>query len=246
MTQDVSHRTTARAVTIGGLAVVAIAAGGVAVGQVGEPFAVAAAVLYGLAGALLLGRVKALRPFARFGSANAVTLGRLVAACLLGGMAAEIAVTGRRPDDALAWTMAAAAGLALASDGLDGWLARRRGIASDFGARFDMEVDAFLILLLAMLAWLLDKTGAWILAVGLARYAFVAAAAVYWPWLKRPLPPSWRRKTACAVAGGALVLLLAPVVVPPISIGIGLLALLPICHSFGADVAWLAERRDRP
>ena len=245
MTQDVSHRTAASAVTLGGLAVVAIAAGGVATGQMGESFAVAAAVLYGLAGALLLGRVKALRPFARFGPANTVTLGRLVAACLLGGMAAEIAVTGRRPDDALAWTMAAAAGLALASDGLDGWLARRRGIATDFGARFDMEVDAFLILLLAMLAWLLGKAGAWILAVGLARYLFVAAAVVR-PWLARPLPESWRRKTVCAVAAVALTALLFPIVTPAMGFWIGLIAVVSIAYSFGADVAWLAERRDRP
>ena len=40
-----------------------------------------------------------------------------------------------------------------ALDGVDGWLARRSGIASAFGARFDMEIDALLILVLAVLAW---------------------------------------------------------------------------------------------
>jgi phosphatidylglycerophosphate synthase len=39
----------------------------------------------------------------------------------------------------------------LALDGLDGWLARRFGLASAYGARFDMEVDGFLILVLALL-----------------------------------------------------------------------------------------------
>jgi multidrug efflux pump subunit AcrA (membrane-fusion protein) len=37
-------------------------------------------------------------------------------------------------------------------DGVDGWLARRHEIASRFGARFDMEVDALLILALSVLA----------------------------------------------------------------------------------------------
>ena len=39
--------------------------------------------------------------------------------------------------------------LLLALDGLDGWAARRQGLVSAFGARFDMEVDALLILALA-------------------------------------------------------------------------------------------------
>ena len=35
-------------------------------------------------------------------------------------------------------------------DGADGWLARRSGVSSAFGARFDGEVDAFLILALSV------------------------------------------------------------------------------------------------
>ena len=56
-------------------------------------------------------------------------------------------------------------------DGIDGWLARRTGMASDFGARFDMETDAALIMVLALLAWQFGKAGVWVLASGLLRYA---------------------------------------------------------------------------
>lgn len=237
-------RTTAVSIALGGMAVVAAAAAGIASGRVGDPFAIGSAVLYGLAGGLLLQRVGALRPFDRFGFANAVTLGRLVAACLLGGLAWEIAATDRRPDEPLAWIVAVGAASALALDGLDGWLARRRGSATDFGARFDMEVDALLILLLSVLAWLLGKTGVWILSVGLARYVFIAAALVR-PWLAHPLPPSWRRKTVCVIAAVALVALLAPIVTPMMGFWIGLTAVVSIAYSFGVDVAWLADRRDR-
>ena len=38
-------------------------------------------------------------------------------------------------------------------DGVDGRLARKYGASSRFGARFDMEVDAVLICVLALLAW---------------------------------------------------------------------------------------------
>ena len=49
----------------------------------------------------------------------------------------------------------------------------RSNEASSFGARFDMETDALLILVLAALVWQHGKAGPWILAAGLMRYAFV-------------------------------------------------------------------------
>ena len=65
--------------------------------------------------------------------------------------------------------------LLLALDGLDGRAARGQGLASAFGARFDMEVDALVILALAAIAAGLGKAGPWVLALGLVRYGFVVA-----------------------------------------------------------------------
>src|SRR5205814_1162814 len=110
----------------------------------------------------------------------------------------------------------AASGAATALDGVDGWLARKSRMVSAFGARFDMEVDALLIQALAILAWQYGKAGAWVLASGLLRYVFVAAGGV-WPWLRRPLFVSTRRKVVCVVQIAGLLIALVPSIVPPIS-----------------------------
>ena len=46
--------------------------------------------------------------------------------------------------------LAAIASAAIMLDGADCWAARRQGLASVFGARFDIEVDAFAISVLAI------------------------------------------------------------------------------------------------
>ena len=52
-----------------------------------------------------------------------------------------------------------------------------------------MEVDALLIMVLAVIAWQYGKAGAWIVLAGAMRYLFVAAGCL-WRWLECPLPPS--------------------------------------------------------
>ncbi|MEO0918412.1 MAG: CDP-alcohol phosphatidyltransferase family protein, partial [Pseudomonadota bacterium] len=80
-------------------------------------------------------------PHAVLGLCNAVTLVRMgLVAFLVGAVAA--------PDTA-PWLVFGVASLAFALDGLDGWFARREGLSSDFGARFDMETDAALAAKLA-------------------------------------------------------------------------------------------------
>ena len=86
------------------------------------------------------------------------------------------------------WAGAAAGGASSAGDAADGALARRQGLASAFGARFDMETDAAFTLVLSALVWQAGQAGAWVLASGLMRYAFVGAAIAL-PWLAGPLPP---------------------------------------------------------
>ena len=63
--------------------------------------------------------------------------------------------------------------LILATDGLDGWLARRGDLESEFGAFFDKETDALFLLLLCGIAAVDDRLPVWILGAGLLRYAFV-------------------------------------------------------------------------
>jgi phosphatidylglycerophosphate synthase len=170
-----------------------------------------------------------------FGAANVVTLirGALIAPLLALGI--------EQPDRTVAWLAIAIAVIALVLDGIDGRIARRSGQASRFGARFDMETDALLILTLAMLCWQFGKAGAWILIAGLLRYAFVAAGLAV-ERLRRPLPASRRRQTVCVVQVVALLLCLAPMLAPPWSAAAGAAGLAVLVWSFLVDVVWLARR----
>jgi phosphatidylglycerophosphate synthase len=123
-------------------------------------------------------------------------------------------------------------------DGLDGWLARHTGMGSAFGARFDVEVDALLIQVLAILAWQYGKAGSWVLFSGLLRYGFVAASWLL-PWMQRPLAPTLRGRIICTVQTGALVLAIVPAFTPPLSTVIAALGLAALCYSFLVDTSRL-------
>ncbi len=145
-------------------------------------------------------------------------------------------VAGALVGDWSAWLWGTAL-VALALDGLDGWIARRRGESSDFGARYDMEVDAAFILFLSLLVWREANVGPWVVAIGLMRYGFVLASFAF-PPLERPLPPSVARKAVCVVQVLALVIGLNPwlghAVVPPLLA----MALFALVLSFARDVIW--------
>lgn len=172
-------------------------------------------------------------PLRYFGPANRTTLARGVAVCLLAGLIGHDGWP-----DALGWTVAAVAAVALALDGVDGWVARRRRCASAFGARFDMELDAVFLLVLSVLAVQAGKTGPWVLAIGLMRYGFVAAGMV-WPRLAGTLPPSRRRRAVCGFQGAALVFALTPAVPAAWAGPVAGLALAALVWSFWTDAAWL-------
>ena len=172
------------------------------------------------------------RGMAGFGVANQVTLLRAGLVCLVGG--ALLA----GPAAPLGWSLAALVAAALSLDAVDGWLARRFGVASRFGARFDLEVDALLVLILAVLVWQAGRVGPWVLAIGLLRYAFVLAGWLL-PFLRRPLPPSRRRQAVCVQQGVTLLLCLLPPVgttLASVAAGVALCALLA---SFTADIIYL-------
>lgn len=200
--------------------------------------------LYGLKAAAVFAVVLAIvraylvshHPFPAFGPANQVTTVRVALVALVAGLIGEPRVP------AYATSAAIMSGLVTALDGVDGWLARRTQMVSRFGARFDMEVDALLILVLSILAWQYEKAGAWIVLAGLLRYLFVAAGWLF-PWLARPLPPSWRRQTICVIqiVGSSLILL--PAVTRPESVWIAAALLGALSASFLIDVRWLWRMR---
>ena len=171
------------------------------------------------------------------GWANRVTLLRAAITCALAGALVEPTLFVER-----AWTVVALSVFALALDGLDGWLARRLDVASDFGARFDMETDAALILVLCAGLWLSGLAPAWVLAIGLMRPAFVLAGIAL-PWLSKPLPESFRRKLVCVIQVGALPAALLPILPEPLRLSLLAAALLALGISFAIDIAWLIRHR---
>ncbi|MDQ1556730.1 MAG: hypothetical protein QOI02_1732, partial [Actinomycetota bacterium] len=119
----------------------------------------------------------------RLGPADWVTLTR---GSLAVGVAALVADSFDQPAPvALLVTLTV---VALSLDAVDGWIVRRSGTATPLGGHFDAEVDAFLILVLSV--YVARSAGAWVLAIGAARYAFLAAGRLV-PWMREQLPPRY-------------------------------------------------------
>jgi len=176
----------------------------------------------------------------KFGYANTVTAIRAAIACFAGS---ELLLQGvSAPGETTDAILIALIIFALALDGVDGWLARRFRQQSALGARFDMEVDAFLILLLSAAALLIGKAGVWVLLIGLMRYVFVLFQQ-FMPKLNAPLYPSFRRQAICVVQVSALCIILLPVIVPPYSDLIAATALLLLTYSFSTDTFFLLRKR---
>lgn len=172
----------------------------------------------------------------RFGPANRITLSRGI---LVGVVAAFI---GSDVNSESMATVSIIAAVALAMDGLDGYVARRTGLASPYGAQLDMEVDSLLMMALSILAWQWDRGGVWVLFCGLARYLWVLACFT-WPWFARALPPAFRRKTACVIGIGGLLGSVFPWPWALFATGLAATATLTLVWSFAIDVVWLVRRR---
>jgi phosphatidylglycerophosphate synthase len=177
---------------------------------------------------------------AGFGWPNRITLARAALVTVLVGALALPDIVARHGE-----IIAALAVLAIILDGLDGWLARLVDGVTAFGARFDMEVDALLILVLSASVLVSGQAGAWVLAIGLMRYAFVAAGLVR-PWWRRELPENAWRKAVCVIQGLALAAALLPWIRPPMTEVVLAAALVLLAHSFARDAMWLFRRRGRP
>ena len=183
-----------------------------------------AGVGYGLVVLVLLRR-------SPLGPADQVTL---VRATLVGGVTALVAESVLRPEPVAVLVPLAAVALAL--DAADGWVARRTGTVSELGARFDMEADAFFILVLS--GYVGASLGGWVLAIGLTRYAFMAAGWVV-PWMRAELPPRYWRKVVAATEGVVLVVAASGLLPRPVAVALVVLALALLVESFGRDVGWL-------
>lgn len=135
-----------------------------------------------------------------------------------------------------AWWVALTAWLL---DGVDGIVARRTGRITRHGARFDMETDAALLMILSVAA--APGVGWWVLAIGAMRYLFWVAQLI-WTCLRAPLAFSQARRVIAAIQGGALLTaLVTPSVVAIPAVAVALFLLI---GSFGRDVIRLVRTHD--
>jgi len=190
--------------------------------------------IYITAIALASVRLQAEYPHNSIGLCNVVTLMRLVIVCIL----IVVATKSLNPN----WITFAIATLALCLDGVDGWLARKQSLSSNFGARFDVEVDALFALVLAIYAATNGAAGPAVILLGIPYYLFWLAKTIL-PWLDQDLPQSFARKVVCVVQIAVLIMLQVPALANErLDFLIGLVA-LALIWSFGRDIIWMRQNR---
>ncbi|HEY5854113.1 MAG TPA: CDP-alcohol phosphatidyltransferase family protein [Aldersonia sp.] len=198
-----------------------------------------AGVVCGAGLSALLARALTRHSQVALGPADHVTLARAVLACGVAALTVD-SLGGQAPVAILV----ALSTVVLVLDGVDGRVARRTDTASAFGARFDMEVDAFLIMVLSV--YVARESGWWVLAMGLARYAFVAAGWVL-PWLRAPQPRRQWARVVAAIVGIVLTVAAADVLPAAVTTALLVIALGMLVESFGRSVwgLWVAADGSR-
>jgi CDP-diacylglycerol--glycerol-3-phosphate 3-phosphatidyltransferase len=169
-----------------------------------------------------------------FGWGNRLTLLRgMFVAAMLGFLLIP------RPPGWLVWIPGMLYTLSCAADFFDGYAARVTNHATRLGEILDMSFDGIGVLAAVLLSVQYGQVPSWYLAIGLARYLFLAGA-----WLRRKqgkpvyeLPPRLDRRVFAGLLMGFLAAALWPVFTPPgIHIPAALFG-LPLLFGFTRD--WL-------
>jgi phosphatidylglycerophosphate synthase len=165
-------------------------------------------------------------PSGIFGPANMVTMVRLA---MVAGLCTMGFLEGLGPASALlVFTI-------FALDGLDGWLAKRTRQAGVFGAAFDMECDALLVLVGTLLLYLRGRLGVYILIPGFLRYVYSLGVACL-PGGGAEPPPSRLGRYAFSVFAISMMVSLWPI--EPIHVPLAVVSTLLIAGSFARGVWW--------
>ena len=210
---------------------------------IGWQGAVTALACYGMMAMLIMAGLARHAHPNRFGYANAITLTRAALTALLYGIGGEWLFGGLPAlGEGLRWSLAIMAALILILDGFDGAVARRTGMASAFGARFDMETDGLFILAICWLVMATGAAGGWMLAFGSLHYVFMLAGMLI-PRLTAPLKPLRRRKIIYVAQAAAPTIGLTPFCPPGLAFVLCAVAFILVLLSFAADSITLLTRR---
>ena len=127
------------------------------------------------------------------------------------------------------------AAFVLISDGLDGYFARKLNQCTAFGARFDMESDAFFILVLCIGVIVNCDAPWWTLFIGLMRYMYLGAQP-FVSALRLPIKERYSRKVFCVIQIVSLMLPFTGLFSTETTNAILLLSLACLIFSFGRDI----------
>ncbi len=157
------------------------------------------------------------------GIANQVTLFRLVLLLFLA------LVYSRFSDQTIAMLL----GAIIVLDILDGYLARKYGLSSNYGLYLDMESDALFVCLAALMIYLNDYAGAWIIFIGFLRYINVSFYVLF----RLPAKKEPKRVWASYIAGYLFFALVTPFFIPapwylPVLVSASVLVVFSFAVSF--------------
>ena len=231
-----SLRRAGRDLAVGLLPLLAVSAATWQLFDLPAAYLLQAVALYAFMAGLILWYVPTALPGQGLGAANRVSLARATLLLPVAALVPEPSIL----TDAGYWWIIAVSTIVMIVDGVDGWIARRTGTSTAFGGRFDVELDAFLLLALSGLVLRADQTGFWVILIGALRYLFVATGWI-WPALRAELPPSQRRRIICVVQGVALLVCLGPIVPSGVAPVTAAGALLLLTYSFAVDVWWFTH-----
>lgn len=165
----------------------------------------------------------------QLGISNQITLTRGLLYGLLSGFLVIPVLNGL-----WAWVPGFLYTVASLTDLIDGRLARQRGETTGLGAKLDVEVDSFGILIAFLLGTKYGQLPAFFIIAGSLFYAY---RIILWGWMRsgktvHPLPESRWRSTIGGFEVGFLCVMLWPVFEPPLTIAAGTVVLIPVLASF--------------
>ena len=131
--------------------------------------------------------------------------------------------------------------ISLVLDGLDGYLARLLNQISEFGAKFDLETDTFLLLLLSFSLYKDLNANVTVFLIPFYRYVFFILQFKF-KWLKASLPESMRRRFICFFVTFLLIISHFSSFPTHLVDGFINLSILLITFSFLEDIIWLYRK----
>lgn len=140
------------------------------------------------------------------------------------------------------WIVTATISIALILDAVDGWMARKYQISSQYGRVIDMEVDHMTTSLLVAVSVMIVGIDAWFLVLNLLRPAYLLFGKQKLNEVEYRKPAQLiRAKVIFALSQILLIINLAPILSIEVKSQLSLLNLILLTYSFGVDL--ILERR---